>query len=169
MPIEMTGPARQTSAVDAALATAPVPGPRNVWTAMSRGLKCRCPNCGQGRMFRAYLKVADACPACREELHHHRADDAPAYVTISIVGHVVVGGLLVMEQALAPPTWVQLAIWLPAGLLLSLLLLPVAKGALVGLQWANRMHGFGGKPDEPEPEPLPDNHPAATSQGFSRP
>ena len=104
-------------------------------------------------MFRAYLKVADTCPSCGEELHHHRADDAPAYFTMVIVGHVIVGAILSVEKAFAPPTWVHLAIWLPLMTLMTLLLLPVCKSMLVGLQWALRMHGFGGSADGPEPDP----------------
>src|SRR6185312_4475112 len=100
-----------------------------------RGLAQRCPACGQGAIFRAYLKVSDRCPQCGEELHHHRADDAPPYFTIIVVGHIVVGGVLAMEQGLAPASWVQAVVWLPLTVLLSVLILPRVKGALVGLQW----------------------------------
>src|ERR1700742_4796879 len=117
--------------------------PRSVATAMRRGAAHRCPACGQGSMYRAYLKVADACPACGEALHHHRADDAPPYFTMLIVGHIVIGAALLLEQTLAPPQWVHLVLWIPLTLVLSLVLLPHIKGALVGLQWAFRMHGFG--------------------------
>ena len=86
-------------------------------------------------------------------LHHQRADDAPAYFTMVIVGHVIVGGILALEKAYAPPTWVHLAIWLPLLTILTLLLLPVCKGMLVALQWSLRMHGFGGAADAPEPDP----------------
>ena len=58
--------------------------------ALWRGFRGRCPACGEGRMFRAFLKVADECPHCGEELHHHRADDFPAYLVIVIVGHILV-------------------------------------------------------------------------------
>src|SRR6516165_7001662 len=64
--------------------------PRAVWPAIRKGLRGRCPSCGRGKIFRAYLKVNDECPQCGEELHHHRADDAPPYMTIVVVGHVVV-------------------------------------------------------------------------------
>jgi uncharacterized protein (DUF983 family) len=128
--------------------------PRPVQNAILRGLAERCPACGEGLLFRAYLKVADRCPACGEELHHHRADDAPPYFTILIVAHIVVGGVLVLEQAFAPAEWMQAAIWLPLTVLLCVLILPRVKGALVGLQWALRMHGFGGTPDTPV-DPLP--------------
>lgn len=97
-------------------------------------------------MFRAYLKVADRCPACGEDLSHQRADDAPAYFTMVVVGHVVVGGVLALERALAPEAWLQLALWLPLTAAMTLWLLPRTKGSLVGLQWALRMHGFGNDP-----------------------
>jgi uncharacterized protein (DUF983 family) len=80
-------------------------------------------------------------------MFHQRADDAPPYVTIMIVGHIIVPGLVMMERNLAPPTWVQMSVWLPLTLALSLSLLPLVKGAIVGLQWSLRMHGFGGEED----------------------
>ncbi len=122
---------------------------RSVWQSLSRGARLRCPSCGTGKIFRAYLKVNDICPNCREELHHHRADDAPPYFTMLIVGHIIIGGVLALEQSHAPPTWVHAVIWLPLLLIMSLALLPPIKGALVGLQWALRMHGFEGIDDSP--------------------
>lgn len=123
---------------------------RDGGTALLRGLRGRCPHCGQGRMFRAFLKVADRCPACGEEFHHHRADDAPAYFVILIVGHIVVPLVLAVETAFAPPYWLHLSIWLPLILALTLGTLQPIKGAIVGWQWAHRMHGFDatGDPDE---------------------
>jgi uncharacterized protein (DUF983 family) len=115
---------------------------RNGWAALPRGFRGRCPACGKGRMFRTFLKVADTCPACGEELYHHQADDAPAYFDIAIVGHTVVPLALSVETAFAPPYWVHAALWLPLTLILSLGLLQPIKGAIVGWQWANRMHGF---------------------------
>ncbi len=94
-------------------------------------------------MFRKFLKVADNCPHCGEELFHHQADDAPPYFTILIVGHVVVPIMLAVELEYMPPIWVHAAIWPTLALGLSLFLLPRIKGAVVGLQWATRMHGFG--------------------------
>jgi uncharacterized protein (DUF983 family) len=115
---------------------------RALWPALLRGFRGRCPNCGRGRIFRAFLKVADRCSICHEALHHHRADDAPAYFVIVIVGHMVVPVALAIELAYRPPYWIQLAFWLPATLALALLLLQPVKGAIVALQWAYRMHGF---------------------------
>ncbi len=110
---------------------------------MWRGFRRRCPACGRGRMFSSFMKVADQCSSCREALHHQRADDAPPYFTIFIVGHIVVPLVLLVERAWHPELFVHAALWLPVTLGLTLLLMPRVKGAIVGLQWALRMHGFG--------------------------
>jgi uncharacterized protein (DUF983 family) len=93
-------------------------------------------------MFRAFLKVAARCEACGEELHHHRADDFPAYLVIFIVGHLVVPMSLYVEMYLAPSYWVHAAIWAPLTLGLTFGLLQPIKGAVVALQWSIGMHGF---------------------------
>lgn len=115
---------------------------RSLISAMIRGARRRCPACGAGAMFDRFLKVHERCPACAEELHHHRADDAPPYVVMFIVGHVVVAAMLWYEIAYHPAMWLHAAIFLPLTVLLSLALMQPVKGALVGLQWANEMHGF---------------------------
>lgn len=135
---------------------------RNLADALLRGARLKCPACGSGRLFRAYLKVADRCPDCQEALYHHRADDAPPYVTMVIVGHLVIAGVLVLEQALAPPQWLHMVLWLPLTVILSLALLPSVKGSIVGLQWANEMHGFGAYPDPDSGEHDPTNPVAPT-------
>ncbi len=108
-----------------------------------RGFRCKCPSCGEGMLFYRYLKVVDHCPVCSEDMHYQRADDAPPYLTILAVGHIVVPGLFVVERLYKPAIWVHMATWLPLTLILSLALLPMFKGAVIGLQWALRMHGFG--------------------------
>jgi uncharacterized protein (DUF983 family) len=131
---------------------------RDGWQALKRGLLGRCPHCGEGRMFRAFLKVADHCPACGEVLHHHRADDAPAYFVILIVGHIVVPLAMSVEMAYTPSYWLHAALWLPLTLGLSLSLLQPIKGALVGLQWALRMHGFNPAETELSPSRIIESH-----------
>ena len=121
---------------------------RDVWTAMKRGFRGRCPRCGEGKLFRAFLKVDDHCSACGQDFTPHRADDLPAYLVIIIVGHIVVPLALMIETNYAPAIALQLAIYLPVTLIASLALLQPVKGAVVGLQWAFRMHGF----DEASPE-----------------
>jgi uncharacterized protein (DUF983 family) len=110
--------------------------------AVWRGFCGKCPHCGEGRLFARFLKVADTCDVCGEELFHHRADDLPAYLVIVVVGHLVVPAILAIETAYAPAVWLQLAIWLPVTLFASLVLLQPTKGAIVGLQWQIGMHGF---------------------------
>jgi len=116
---------------------------RDTWTAVKRGFLGRCPNCGEGKLFGRYLKVVPSCPHCAEVLDLHRADDLPAYLVILIVGHVVVGAMLAFDGFGDSPMWLQLTVWPSITLVLALLLLQPVKGAIVGLQWALRMHGFG--------------------------
>jgi uncharacterized protein (DUF983 family) len=117
--------------------------PRDVWAALAAGFRGRCPACGQGKIFHAYLKVNDACPECGEELHHHRADDAPPYFTLVVTGHVV-GSLMLIAEEFWPdaPLWLHMLTWPTLALVLSLWLLPIMKGGLIAYQWAMRMHGF---------------------------
>ncbi|PJE25990.1 Uncharacterized conserved protein, DUF983 family [Pseudooceanicola antarcticus] len=119
---------------------------RELKPAVLRGLKSRCPHCGEGKLFSRYLKVRDCCSACGEELYHHRADDGPAYLTILIVAHVM-GFVMHASFGYLKDDPLTLALLLCAmATVLSLLMLPRMKGLLVGIQWAKRMHGFGRKP-----------------------
>lgn len=111
--------------------------------AMLRGWRRRCPNCGSGPMLRGYLKVRESCPVCGEAFHHHRADDGPAYLTILIVGHLMAPLILIVFTKWRPDPWTLAAVFSVGTVALSLFLLPRLKGALVALQWAKRMHGFG--------------------------
>jgi uncharacterized protein (DUF983 family) len=115
----------------------------DTFTAIRRGLIGRCPACGEGRIFPRYLKVAESCDHCGLPLHHHRADDFPPYIVMFIVGHVVGYGIYASETGtMEVPLWAHLAIWPALTLILSLALLQPIKGAVVGLQYGLRMHGF---------------------------
>jgi uncharacterized protein (DUF983 family) len=124
---------------------------RDVWGSIKRGFRGRCPRCGEGKLFRAFLKVADKCSICDLDFTPHRADDLPAYLVIVIVGHIVVPTALLVETNYAPPVWMQLSAYLPFTFVASLALLQPVKGAVVGIQWALRMHGF----DENAPADIP--------------
>jgi uncharacterized protein (DUF983 family) len=93
-------------------------------------------------MFARFLKVSDRCEACGEELHHHQADDFPAYLVIVLVGHIVVPLVLFVETRFAPAYWIHTVIWVPLTLGLAVGLLQPVKGAIVALQWRMGMHGF---------------------------
>ena len=109
--------------------------------AIALGFRCRCPHCGRGALFRAYLKPADACGVCGEAFGQIRADDAPPYFTMIVVGHIVVSLILVVEMNIRPPLWVHMTIWPALTLTLTLGLLPLIKGALVGLMWRLKLKG----------------------------
>lgn len=108
----------------------PVPG---LGTALLRGLRGRCPACGEGKLFQGYLRVSDICSHCNAPLGKIRADDAPPYFTIFIVAHLVVGGMVMVNRAYAPSDLTQALIWLPVSTALVLGLLRPVKGATVGL------------------------------------
>jgi uncharacterized protein (DUF983 family) len=116
---------------------------RETWPAVRRGFLRRCPQCGQGHLFEGYLKVAEACPSCGEDLTPQRADDGPAYLTILVVGHVLAVLMHVVWTWFRPEPLVFATTLTVAAVALSLWLLPRFKGAIVAFQWARRMHGFG--------------------------
>ncbi len=111
--------------------------------AVLRGLRCKCPNCGEGALFKGYLKVVDSCPKCQEELYHHRADDGPAYLTILLVAHIIGFAIHIIWVQFRPEPFVMASILATGAVALSLFLLPRMKGMVVAIQWARRMHGFG--------------------------
>jgi len=110
-------------------------------TVAARGFTGRCPNCGKGKLFRAYLKPVDACARCGEAYGHIRADDGPAWLTILITGHVVVPLLLMVEQRTAWPVWVATSFWSALVVVLVLILLPRSKGAFIGAIWRTKGTG----------------------------
>lgn len=120
---------------------------RPIKPALLRGWKCKCPNCGNGPMLRDYLKVRDECPACGEDLFHHRADDGPAWATIMIAGHLLAPLMLIVYTTFRPEGWVMALGFSVVFLAFSLFLLPRTKGMFVALQWSRRMHGFGDEKD----------------------
>ena len=114
---------------------------RPIARSIRRGAFGRCPCCGGGRLFGSYLKPAGACGRCGAVYGDIRTDDAAPWLTILVVGHIVGPLIVLSERSLAPPAWLQVSIFIPATLILTLLLLPRAKGALLGLMWALRLRG----------------------------
>ena len=124
--------------------------------AVVNGLSRRCPCCGEGDIFEGYLRVRDQCEQCGLMLSGHRADDLPPYLTIFAAGHLLIPLVLFTENMFEPSVLTSTIIWCAAALALCLYLLPRFKGAVIGLQWANRMHGFDDskrpfQPDRPGP------------------
>lgn len=115
---------------------------RALWPSVFRGWRRKCPQCGSGPLLSGYLLVVPTCTVCREELHHHRADDGPAYLTILLVGHVMTPALYIAFLTWRPDPLTLFTIFAVGCTALSLYLLPRLKGAIVGFQWARQMHGF---------------------------
>ena len=105
---------------------------------IKRGFSRCCPRCGTGGMFAGYLRVSSKCRRCGLDFDTIRSDDIAPYFTVLIVGHLMVPLLLLLEQRIAPPVDVTLAIFLPLTLALTLVLLPFVKGAVMGAIWMSK-------------------------------
>jgi uncharacterized protein (DUF983 family) len=108
-------------------------------TAMARGIAGHCPACGQAPAFRGYLKIVPECRACGAPLGTARADDAPPYFTILIVGHIVVPLMVLWERAGNPSNLLLTAVFVPVTAALCLGLLRPVKGAVLGVMVALKM------------------------------
>ena len=118
--------------------SAPDTHDRPLWLGVRRGLAHRCPECGQGRLYRDYLKIEDACEVCGHALGRYRADDGPAYVTILLVGHLVVAPLLFFPFIWEWPAAIVVPLTLGPLAALVLMTLPRVKGAFLGALWATK-------------------------------
>ncbi len=112
-----------------------------VWTGLRRGLSMRCPECGQGKLYRAYLKVDPVCGVCGHDNGQYRADDGPAYFTMLIIGHLVIAPLLIFEFVWKANPLLVLAMILPLLAVITLGALPVVKGGVVGVLWGLNLKG----------------------------
>lgn len=106
-----------------------------LWPQLKRSLRGRCPSCGEGRLFSSYLKPVKTCSVCQEAYGHIRADDGPAWLTILIVGHILVPLILEFEKNSTWPLWVPMVLWPSLALILALLILPLAKGFFITILW----------------------------------
>ncbi len=120
---------------------------RPVMAAMARGALGTCPNCGKGRLFTLWLAVDPHCSNCGEELHHHRADDLPAYLNIFVTGHVVIGVMMLFLDSEFFPVWGLTVLTAAIAVAVAAAMMRPLKGMVVGAQWALSMHGFGGHDD----------------------
>lgn len=112
-----------------------MPG-KSLTTGLLRGFSRRCPNCGKAKLFEGYLSVRSPCPFCGIDNTAYPSDDLPPYLTIAVVGHVVIPLFMWQDHRYSPDLWLQAAIWLPLTAILTLVLLPRMKGAAIGVCWA---------------------------------
>ena len=108
------------------------------WTeALMRGMKRQCPRCGRGKMFAGYLTPRDSCAECGLAFEPLCADDAPAYFTVFLVGHIAIAGVLFSEQLWHPAMWLQ-SLWAPLAMAMMFGFLPYIKGAVMGAIYSSR-------------------------------
>jgi uncharacterized protein (DUF983 family) len=103
-----------------------------------RGLACRCPRCGRGKLYAGFLKPAEKCDACGLDYAFMDSGDGPAVFIIMIAGAIVVGAALIVEIKYQPPFWVHAALWLPLTLAVTLWPLRAAKSLLIALQFHHK-------------------------------
>src|SRR5690348_18093556 len=105
---------------------------------IGRGLRGRCPRCGEGHLFRGFLTLRTNCENCGLDYSFADAGDGPAVFVILIIGFIIVGLALWVEVTLSPPLWLHLLVWIPLALVLCLTALRLIKGVLLTLQYANK-------------------------------
>ena len=111
---------------------------------ISAGLRCRCPRCGQGRLFDGLLKVRDVCETCGLDLSAHDSGDGPAVFVILILGALVVPLAFAFETMAEPPIWAHLIVWPPVILGLAIAMLRPMKATLVAYHYKNLRHEYDG-------------------------
>ncbi len=104
-------------------------------TLIYRGLRRLCPSCGRGAVMHGYVKQLPACPACGEDFTHISADDAPPWLTIVVVGHIMLSVVLWIETNYRFPVEYEVPVLVALGAALTFWLLPVCKGVVIAIMW----------------------------------
>jgi uncharacterized protein (DUF983 family) len=107
-------------------------------SAISRGLRGRCPQCGEGRLFAGFLTLRPRCDRCGLDYAFADAGDGPAIFVILIAGFIVVFAALITEVLYRPPFWVHAVLWVPLILIVTLAPLRLSKGLLIALQFHHK-------------------------------
>ncbi len=105
---------------------------------IARGLRSRCPRCGEGKLFRGFLSLHPSCEHCGLDYSFADAGDGPAVFVILIGGFIVVFAALITEFLYQPPYWVHAMLWLPLILIVTLTPLRPIKGLLIALQYHHK-------------------------------
>ena len=121
---------------------APASLPVTFWDAALRGVRCKCPRCGEGRLFRKWLKPLDRCPVCTLDLTPQQADDFPAYIAILVTGHIMAPLIIALSLDFAMGPLAMTAVLVPLALVMMLGMLQPAKGGVIATQWWFGLHGF---------------------------
>ena len=105
---------------------------------IAKGLRCRCPRCGEGKLFQGFLNLRPRCEACGLDYGFADAGDGPAVFIIFFAGLIVVFSALAVEVAYQPPYWLHAVLWLPLILATTLLPLRAMKSLLIALQYHHK-------------------------------
>jgi uncharacterized protein (DUF983 family) len=129
--------------------------PATFWQAALRGIRCKCPRCGEAALFRKWLKPLDKCPACGVDWSPQRADDFPAYIAIIATGHLMAPLVIMLSTEFELGPAAMFAIIIPLALAMMLGMLQPSKGAVIAAQWWFGLHGFRKErlPEPVMPEP----------------
>ena len=114
---------------------------RAIFRSLVRGTKNRCPACGEGALLAGYLKPHSACPSCEEDFSAIRADDGPAWITIMVLGHVIVPLMLILGRDDRVPIWLAISALSLLMVVGVYVVLPRAKGMFIALIWATGATG----------------------------
>ncbi len=111
-----------------------------VWRVALQG---RCPRCGKGHLFTGLLTIRPRCAVCDLDLSGNDAGDGAPVAVMFILGPILVIGAFWVEFRFNPPLWVHAVIWPVVALPLAVVLMRLAKAALVALQYRNRRAEMG--------------------------
>ena len=103
-----------------------------------RGLTCKCPRCGEGKLFDGFINLRPSCARCGLDYAFIDTGDGPAIFIIMIAGAIVVGAALIVEVKYQPPFWLHAALWLPLVLATTLLPMRSMKSLLIALQFHHK-------------------------------
>ena len=103
-----------------------------------RGIACKCPRCGKGRIYSGFLTLRPSCEVCGLDFAFMDSGDGPAIFMIMIAGAIVVGAALIVEVKYQPPFWLYAALWLPLIAATTLLPLRSMKSLLIALQYHHK-------------------------------
>jgi uncharacterized protein (DUF983 family) len=112
--------------------------PPTVTESALRGIACKCPRCGKGKLYAGFLTLAPRCEVCGLDYAFIDAGDGPAVFIIMLAGAIVVASALIVEVKYQPPYWVHAALWLPLIVVTTLLPLRAMKSLLIALQFHHK-------------------------------
>lgn len=111
----------------------------NVFRHILRGLRMKCPACGAGKIYDSYLKISPCCSQCKVNFAQFPCQDAPAYLTILIVGHIIVPVIYILDTHLSIPSLWLMVLGCIMTIIATLLVLPCTKGLVLACMWALRI------------------------------